>query len=347
MKPKSDPGRRARPRGEVTAALLAISAAISPHGRKLPSLTPAPGEIISAAELTAIPVIGVNLVAFYGQYTYFRGLDSIPFLMQVNMAASLESVAVYLAWQAHQARLKRDSALRLRLGAYLAGLGIGALNYWHWCAPGWKPTPLAVVFALASVISPVLWGVYSNRVSRDDLKADNLIEDHALRLGFTRWFWWTRRCIGVQRLAAWEGINSPAVAIGLYDQRRAARAAEKDRKRGGDQARDNERTPGPAGAPAPARPAPAPTAAQTPPPAHSPHPEPLPRRVSAAGAGELAAVSADEQAIVLKLVQGGHPLPGINRLCGTEGIGAPRARRILTAARTQMNGGGHDDHRTA
>lgn len=343
MKPKSDLARQARPRGEVAAAfILAL-------GEIIPATELAAGAAIerigtSSALITAVPVIGVNTVAFYGQFSWFHGLAGIPVFMQAIMAASLESIAVYLAYQAHVARKKGDSALRLRLGAYLAALGIGALNYWHWCAPGWKPTPLAVVFALASVISPALWGVHSNRESRDALKAQDLIEDHGVRLGPSRWFWYPLRSAMVQRLAAWAGVNRPAAAIALYDQRRAARQAEKAGRRGGDQARTSKRVPEPAGRPAPAGRAPA---AKTPPPAHSPRPEPLPRRVSAAGAGELAAVSADEQAVVLRLIQAGHPLPGINKLCETERVGAPKAKRILTAARAQMNGGSHDDHRSA
>jgi hypothetical protein len=327
---KRSSGRWTRPSGELAAVLPAI-----------------PAEILSAAELTAVPVIGVNLVAFYGQFTYFHSLQQIPFLMQVIMAASLESIAVYLAWQAHRARLKRDSAFRLRVGAYAAGLGIGALNYWHFCGPGWKPTPLAIVFALASVISPALWGVYSNRVSRDDLKADDLIEDHAVRLGFTRWFWHPLKCMMVQSRAAWAGENRPAAAIALYEEYKAehrASRAERQRNRGGDQA---------------------PATTKTPPPAQSPRREPPPRpvrRVPEAGAartGELAAASARdlaeisgrEHAVALTLIARGGPLPSQRKLADDPdaafpgGITARRnaAKRVLALAAAQSNGHGHGD----
>ena len=45
------------------------------------------------------------------------------------MAVTLESVAVYLAWQAHLALAADDSALRLRLAAYAFALVIGVMNY--------------------------------------------------------------------------------------------------------------------------------------------------------------------------------------------------------------------------
>jgi hypothetical protein len=54
------------------------------------------------------------------------------------MAAALEAVAVYLAFQAHLAALAQDSALRLKLASYGFALIIATLNYSHYCAP---PTP--------------------------------------------------------------------------------------------------------------------------------------------------------------------------------------------------------------
>lgn len=331
MKRKSDPARRARPRGEVTAALI-LSAGVAIERARGPR----------SGWTAAIPIVFVNYVAFRAQLRFWEDhLDRGDALL---VSAALESVAVYLAWQAHRALLKNDSALRLRLAAYGWAAGMGVLNYSHYMKPGWRPTAAAVVFGLMSAVSPWLWSVHSRRESRDELKARELIEDHSVRLGFTRWFWYPLRSAMVQRRSAWVGENRPAVAIALYEQRRAARKAAKTGDRGGVQVRTAKRTPEPAGAPASAVPAPAAAtraATQTPPPAHSPHPEPLPRRVGAAGARELAAVSAGEQAIVLRLVQAGKPLPGINKLSRRERIGAPKARRILVAARSQMNGHEH------
>jgi hypothetical protein len=200
------------------AALLAIGAIFErrPRGHR--------------AWLAAIPIVGVNSVAFYGQLSYFESHRHvqpgivIPQAVSVVAALALESIAIYLAWQAHLAQLADDSALRLRLGAYGVALGIGALNYSHFCAPGWRPTPFAVVFAASSAISPWLWSIHSRRESRDALKARNLIEDHAVRLGATRWFWHAYRCVRVMWAATWTGETNPARAIALIEPE-PARAA--------------------------------------------------------------------------------------------------------------------------
>src|SRR6266566_4769653 len=128
---------------------------------------------------------------------------------------ALESIAIYLAWQAHLAQLADDSALRLRLAAYGMALVIGALNYSHFALPGWRPDVAAVTFGMMSAISPWLWSVHSRRASRDALKARGLIEPHAVRLGTTRWAWHPLRSARVMFRATWRGENDPAKALAL------------------------------------------------------------------------------------------------------------------------------------
>src|SRR5215831_115885 len=85
------------------------------------------------AWLAAVPIIAVNYVAFRGQLRYWDA-----FLVPGDallVSATLESIAVYLAWQAHLAQLADDSALRLRLAAYGMALLIGVLNYSHYMLP--------------------------------------------------------------------------------------------------------------------------------------------------------------------------------------------------------------------
>jgi hypothetical protein len=165
--------------------------------------------------LAAVPLVLVNAVAFAGQLAFLRVHLPWPLGGQVLVAVTLESVAVYLAWQAHLALAADDSALRLRLAAYAFALVIGVMNYSHYMAPHWRPTFAAVTFGLMSVSSPWLWSVHSRRVSRDALKADNQIEAHAVRLGMTRWTWHPVLSYRVMRLATWEGENRPRAAIGL------------------------------------------------------------------------------------------------------------------------------------
>jgi hypothetical protein len=175
--------------------------------------------------LAAIPVVLVNAVAFSGQLAFLRGHLPWPPAGQVLVAVTLESVAVYLAWQAHLALAADDSALRLRLAAYGFAAVIGVMNYSHWMAPHWRPTFAAVTFGLMSVSSPWLWSVHSRRASRDALKAKGLIEPHAVRLGGTRWTWHPWRCVRVMSRASWQGENDPAMAIALPPMKAAKPAA--------------------------------------------------------------------------------------------------------------------------
>lgn len=161
----------------------------------------------------AIPIVLVNSVAFAAQLAFLRTHLPWPAAGQVLVAVTLESIAVYLAWQAHLAQLADDSAMRLRMAAYGMAALIGAMNYSHYAAPHWRPTFPAVAFGMASAISPWLWSVHSRRESRDALKARGLIEPHAVRLGATRWAWHPVLSFRVMRWAAWSGESDPAAAI--------------------------------------------------------------------------------------------------------------------------------------
>ena len=172
-----------------------------------------PRRIPVRAIFAAVPVVLVNVVAFSGQLAFLR--EHLPWGLagQILMAVTLESIAVYLAWQAHLAALANDSALRLRLAAYGFAFVIAAMNYSHYAGPGWAPTFAAVAVALCSAASPWLWGIHTRRVSRDQLMTAGLIEPHALRLGATRWFWHAYRSVRVMKTAAWHGETDPGKAI--------------------------------------------------------------------------------------------------------------------------------------
>lgn len=167
------------------------------------------------AWLAAVPIVLVNSVAFAGQLAFLRGHLPWPLAGQVLVAVTLESVSVYLAWQAHLALAADDSAMRLRMAAYGFAAVIGACNYSHYMAPHWRPTFAAVTFGLMSVSSPWLWSVHSRRASRDALLALNKIEPHAVRLGATRWTWHPVRSTKVMFHATWAGENDPVKAIAL------------------------------------------------------------------------------------------------------------------------------------
>lgn len=211
MNDRTAPDLRKGRRTEIaTAALLALGAAFEsfrPAGRNTGQ-----GRA-HRAWLWAVPIVIVNYVAFRAQLRFWQ--DHLDRADAFLVSAALESIAIFWAALAHSALVKDDSALRPRLAAYGTALLIGVLNYSHYMRPGWRPTVAAVTFGMMSVISPWLWSGYSRRISRDILKLKNLIEDHAVRLGVTRWFWHAYRCVRVTRAATWKGINRPAEAIRL------------------------------------------------------------------------------------------------------------------------------------
>src|SRR5712691_9200639 len=172
------------------------------------------------AVIAAVPVVAVNLCAFFGQFAFLH--DHLHWWIGgvALVALTLESIAVYLAYHAHVAQLADDPAFRLRLSAELFALVIAALNYSHYAGPHWRPTFAAVTFGLMSAVSPWLWSIHSHRESRDMLKARGLIDSHAVRLGATRWLWHPVRCALVMWLATWEGIDRPGDAIAAWDARR-------------------------------------------------------------------------------------------------------------------------------
>lgn len=310
---------RRTPMSDVaTAVILALGAAFERrHGHRT-----------SSAAITAVPIVLVNIVAFYGQYDYLTHNLAAPWIITTIMAAALESIAIYLAYQAHVALIADDSALRLRLGAYTVALLIATLNYSHWMKPGWRPTATAVAFALCSAISPVLWSIHSRRSSRSILKSKGLIEDHAVRLGATRWFWHVIKSVRVMFRATWIGENRPAEAIKLIAKPAQDKPAQiRPRK---------------------ARAAIEPAAAtQTPPPVTGPR-EPRgvtspASRAKAQGTEPAAARTgprtATEAAMALELATSGQPLPAARKLAADprlEGSVSTRRRaadRILAGAK--------------
>jgi hypothetical protein len=168
------------------------------------------------ALVTAIPLIFVNIVAFAGQFGYIQEHVNWPTIGQVILALALETIALFLAYMAHQALVSEDSAYGLRLASYGAGVLIGLLNYSHYAGAGFAPTFLAVATGLMSMASPWLWGIYSRRQDRDRLKANNLLEPRSVKLGSLRWLLWTPQSWHVFRQAVWSAENDPKRAVAQW-----------------------------------------------------------------------------------------------------------------------------------
>lgn len=177
---------------------------------KFPTWKP---RVSATALVTAVPIIFVNIVAFAGQYGYIHDHLNWPTIGQVIMALALESIAIFLAYMAHQALMAEDTAYGLRMASYAFGVLIGLMNYSHYAGPDWRPTFVALVTGGMSMASPWLWGIYSRRVSRDALKARGLIEPRAVKLGALRWLLWTDSTWKVFRRAVWLGVHDPKTAV--------------------------------------------------------------------------------------------------------------------------------------
>jgi hypothetical protein len=176
--------------------------------------------------IAAVPIIGVNATAFIGQFSFMREhITSWPLAGIILLSATLESIAVYLAFEAHEAMRKGDSSGALRMGSYLFGAFIGILNYSHYAGPGFRPTFLAVATGLMSTSSAPLWGIYSRRIGRERLIELGLIEARSVKFARARWILWFRETFGAFRLAVWTGTQNPDEAIRAWEAREDAKRA--------------------------------------------------------------------------------------------------------------------------
>lgn len=171
--------------------------------------------------VTAIPITFVNVIAIASQYSWAHDhLPSWHSIGQFIFAAGLESIAVYLSYMAYNAERKNDSAFKLKLSSYIYGAMIGIINYQHWALPNWHPTTLAIVVALASITSPILWSIYSRSISRSMLINRGLVEPHQIRIGSSRWFWHPINSWRVVRMATWTGQINVSKAIQEWEETR-------------------------------------------------------------------------------------------------------------------------------
>jgi len=184
----------------------------------------------------AVPLILVNAAAIWGQsgwaFEHIAPTNWQPparFALAVVFALAVESVGVYLAWEAHAALMADQAAGLLRLGSYGVGVLVGALNYAHFTGGGYAPTAQAVAFGLLSAISPWLWAIRSRSLNRGRLAELGLIDERGVKLSTSRKLWHPWRSVAVMSWAAWAGVTSPSAAVaGWEDSRRKPGSATKD-----------------------------------------------------------------------------------------------------------------------
>ncbi|MER5420294.1 hypothetical protein [Streptosporangium roseum] len=169
---------------------------------------------VSLAVVLAAANIGVNAAAVLGQIlALMYGLDW-EWWQAVPLAVVVESVAVNVGYLAHDKMIKGFSAYGLRLLSYAIGVGVGIFNYSH--NSGLTETQdFAGVFGAASVLSPVLWQIYSQWRHWETMREQGLLEQRPLRFPLLRWV------IPSLRAETWaafkygvaEDIRSPQVAL--------------------------------------------------------------------------------------------------------------------------------------
>lgn len=188
---------------------------------------------LGRAAALLVPLVLVNASAIFGQAGWaFDHLVSATFraehlttavLVSVLFAGAVESIGVYLAWEAHSALMADQAAGLLRMGSYAVGLLVGTLNYLHFAGDGGSPTAQAVTFGALSSLSPWLWAIRSRSLNRGRLAELGLIDERGVKLSSNRKLWHPWRSIGVMSWAAWAGVTNPAAAVAGW----TAYAAEK------------------------------------------------------------------------------------------------------------------------
>jgi len=167
-----------------------------------------------------LPLLLVNSAAVYGQAGWAHDHLTSAWPLAFLFAASIESIGIYLAYEAHAALMAGDASARLRLGSYLVGILAGSLNYAHFASTGYRPNPLAVTFGVLSSISPWLWSIRSRSMNRAHLRELGQIDPRAVRFSLLRWALFPVRCFRAFRGAVWAGIVEPTRAVELADARR-------------------------------------------------------------------------------------------------------------------------------
>ena len=165
----------------------------------------------------AIPLVLVNTAAVFGQVQWATAnLAGGRVGLAVLFALTVESIAVYLAYEAHAALLAGDASFRLRVASYLAAGLVGALNYSHFASPGLQPTATALVFGGLSSISPWLWSIRSRSLRRDQLRSAGLIDPRSAHLAAAKWVNFPIRTLRAYRWSIDHGVPEERAAWEAY-----------------------------------------------------------------------------------------------------------------------------------
>lgn len=174
-----------------------------------------------------VPIVLVNLMALagqaawgYGEFVdgFLLGMTALAIIAGILLGTTLESISTWLMMQAHDATMEEQASGSLRLSAYAVSAVMAYLNYNHWSQ---YEKDLGCAFALLSMVSPVLWSVYSKRAHAAQLAARGIVDPRGVKLSTKRKFWHPVKSVKVTRHAAWSGQTSPSLAVSEWERERS------------------------------------------------------------------------------------------------------------------------------
>lgn len=157
-----------------------------------------------------VPLVLVNAAAIWGQAGWANTNLHHGWIVAVLFALAVESIGMYLAFEAHDALMADQGSGLLRIGSYGVGLLAGTLNYLHFRPEGMST---AVTFGCLSAASPWLWAIWSRARNRGRLAELGMVDVRAVKLGTARKVMHPVKSFRVVRWAAWEGITNPGDAV--------------------------------------------------------------------------------------------------------------------------------------
>lgn len=172
--------------------------------------------------------VGVNVLAVTGQFVALYLGAGWPWWAALIAATITESIAINVGFYAHDRLIKGYSPIITRTCSYLIGLGVGVLSYWHnYDHPTTKDA--AIMFALASLLSPILWHLYGVWKHADNQHVKGT--HNAPAPSFT-WQRWLIPSLRKETKAAYtvgisEGISDPNLCIEIVREHRARMAARR------------------------------------------------------------------------------------------------------------------------
>ncbi|QLQ38014.2 hypothetical protein [Micromonospora robiginosa] len=186
------------------------------------------------AARTIAPLLLVNAAAVGGQtgYAITRTPESWPaparLAVALVYAATVESIALYVNWHAHDALMHRatGTATEMRRRAYLIAAVVAAMNYSHFDGEHWTPTPFAVGSGMASLLSPWLWGLHTRRAQQLQLLRADLVDETGAVFDRKRRRAFPIRTWRAERWSIEHHIRDPRVAWDGYHAERAACRAQ-------------------------------------------------------------------------------------------------------------------------